>query len=114
MYRTSLWIIVSPSVTKSIDTVEDLIDHRIIEQKNKKSTDAYTYAYQYDGKTRVMVFVNNNIKEGRVAHEANHIVNIIQSWNGVKPSYANDEAESYYLEVIVDKIHDTIKYYKKL
>jgi hypothetical protein len=50
---------------------------------------------------------------GRIAHEANHAVNIILSWNGVKASFTNDESECYFLEYVVDKIHDTIKLYSK-
>lgn len=114
IYRTPLWIIVSDNLIKAIDTVEDLIDHRIIDQNHKKSTDAYTYAYaDHEGSTKVMIFIHYKAKPGRIAHEANHAVNIILSWNGVKPSFTNDESECYFLDHIVDRTHDTIKLYNK-
>jgi hypothetical protein len=114
IYETALWIIISPNVIRSIDAVEDIVDHRIIKEEGKKSTDAYTYAYQeHDGTMKVLVFLTNKASAGRIAHEANHAVNFILGWHGVKPSFSNDEGESYYLEQIVDKIHRTIKQYNE-
>lgn len=114
VYKTSVWIVVSPDVLTSIDAVEDLIDHRIIEKKGRRATKAYTYGYEnHSGEYRVLIFVTNDATPGTIAHEAHHLTNIILLWHGVKPSFANDEAESYYLEQIVDKIHNTIKQYNK-
>lgn len=114
VYDTRLWIVISKNILKSIDTVEDIIDHKIVDDKYKKSVDALTYTYQdHDGKMMLMIFLNPKASNGRIAHEAHHAVNFIFSWHGVKPSFSNDENESYYLEQIVDKIHDTIKYYNK-
>lgn len=114
IYGTPLWIVVSNNIITSIDTIEDIVDHRIITKANRKSTDAYMYAYSdHDGITRVLIFLHHKTGPGRIAHEAKHAVNVILGWNGVKPSFTNDEAECYYLEQIVDKIHDTIKYYNK-
>ena len=113
VYRYSLWIVISGSIIKSIDAVEDLIDKVIAHPKEKNALSAYTYGYQdHDGKTRVIVFLKNNVSPGTIAHEANHAKNIILSWSGVKPSFTNDESESYYLEYIVDRIHDTIDSYQ--
>jgi len=113
VYGTSLWIVVSPSITLSIDTVEDLIDKRIAD--NKKSLAAYSYAYEdHDGKYRILIFVKPNASPGTIAHECNHAVSTILHWHGVKPSFSNDEHESYYLEQIVDKVHRTIKQYENI
>lgn len=110
VYRTSLWIVVSDSIIKSIDTVEDMIDKVIAHPKRKRSLAAYTYGYEdHQGKWRVVVFVKPTAGPGEIAHEANHAKNIILNWNGVKPSFTNDESESYYLEYIVNKIHQAIK-----
>ena len=112
VYKTSLWIVVSNSVIKSIDTVEDLVDKKIIEPQDKKSTVAYTYGYEdHQGKMRVIIFVNDNVTPGTIAHEAHHALNIVLTWNGVKPSFTNDESESYYLEYIVDKVHNAVNSY---
>jgi hypothetical protein len=109
-----LWIIISPNITRSVDTVEDIIDHRIIKEEDKKSLTGYTYGYEeHDGQYRILIFLDPKASPGIIAHEAHHAVNIILSWHGVKPSFANDEAESYYLERIVDKVHNTIKQYEK-
>lgn len=109
VYKTSLWIVVSNSIPRSIDRVEDLIDKVIATPESKKTLAAYTYGYEdHDGKMRVIIFVNKSAKPGVIAHEANHALNIILSWNGVKPSFSNDESESSYLEFIVDRIHATI------
>ena len=112
LYGTALWIVISPNILRSIDAVEDSIDKRIIDENGRKSTRAYTYAYEdHGGKAKVLIFLTNNAKPGVIAHECNHAVNVILGWHGVKPSFANDEGESYYLEQIVDKVHKTIKQY---
>lgn len=110
VYRTSLWIVVSDSIANSIDTIEDMIDKVIAHPKSKKSIAAYTYGYEdHQGKYRVVIFVKQSAGVGEIAHEANHAKNIIMHWNGVKPSFTNDEWESYYLEYIVNKIHQAIR-----
>lgn len=115
IYQTGLWIVVSDNILKSIDVVEDLVDYKIIDESRKRSTDAYTYGHQdHDGKMRVMIFLRENANEGRVAHECNHAVNIILNWNGVKPSFVNDESECYYLEYMVNKTHQALNQYKKI
>ncbi len=107
-YKTSLWIVVSNSVAKSIDEVEDLVDHRIAE--NVRSIVAYTYAFQKeDGKYQVIIFLTPKSEPGTIAHESLHAVNIVHNWHGVKPSYSNDEATAYLLDWVVDKCHKTIK-----
>lgn len=113
VYHTSLWIIVSPNVSRAIEVVEDIIDYKIADKEFKRSVDALTHSEQdHDGKMRLMIFVNVDAKPGRIAHECHHAVNYIMSWHGVKPSFSNDEAESYYLEQIVDRVHKTIKQYE--
>lgn len=115
MYRTSLWIVVSDSIIKSIDTVEDMIDQVVAKPEDKKTLAAYTYGYQdTSGKMRVIIFVNENAKPGAIAHEANHALNIVLNWAGVKASFTNDETESYYLEYIVDKVHHAVDTYFSL
>jgi hypothetical protein len=113
-YRTPFWVVVSDSVIKSIDTVEDIIDYKVAEPADKRSIDAYTFGYEdHGGIARVLVFVTPKLKPGRVAHECNHAMNIILNWHGVRPSYSNDEAESYLLEYFVDKVHDVVREFLK-
>jgi hypothetical protein len=112
VYKTSLWIVVSDNIIRSIDAVEDMIDKVIVRPEDKKTILAYTYGYQdHTGKMRVVLFATQNAKPGTIAHEANHALNIVLSWNGVKPSFTNDETECYYLEYIVDKVHAALQYY---
>jgi hypothetical protein len=113
-YKTPFWVVVSDNIIKSIDTVEDVIDYKIADPATKRSIDAYTVGYEdHEGVAKVIVFVRPNLKPGRVAHECNHIKNIILNWNGVKPSFVNDEAESYLLEYFVDKVIDVMKGFEK-
>lgn len=115
VYGTPFWIVVADNVPKAIDVVEDFVDRNIANQKDKKSLDAYTYAYEdHDGVYRMLVFLTPYLSPGRVAHEAHHAVNILFSWHGVRPSFTNDENESYYLEQMVDKLHRVLNHYKKL
>lgn len=114
VYNSWLWIVISDNIIKSIDTVEDIVDHRIIEESGKRATKAYTYAYEdHDGRYKIIIFLKDDASPGTIAHEAHHATNIILNWHGVKPSFSNDENESYYLGQIVDKVYDTIKYYKR-
>lgn len=114
VFNTPLWIIVSNNISKSIDTVEDLIDKRIAGDGEKRSIRAYTYAFEnHDGKANVLIFLTHRASPGEIAHEAHHATGIILAWHGVKPSFTNDEAESYFLEQIVDKAHSTLQIYHK-
>jgi hypothetical protein len=114
VYKSSLWIVICKDIVKAIDTVEDLVDHRIIAQEDKKTTDAYTYGYYgHDGIQRIIIFVNHKAKPGRIVHEVKHAVNVIFNWNGTKLSLTNDEHECYYLETIVDKVYDAIKLFSR-
>jgi len=113
-YRTRLWVVVSPSLMASIDKVEDLLDHKIIKDKDRKSTRAYTYCFEdHKGRYQMLCFYNPHSKPGEIAHEAKHTLNIIYQWHGVKLSLTNDEPECYLLEWMVDRIHQTIKDFKK-
>jgi hypothetical protein len=113
-YRTPYWVVVSSNVEMAIETLEDITDYKIASPEDRKSVDAYTFGFvDHEHVTRVIVFVTPKLKPGRIAHEAKHVVDIILHWNGVKPSFTNDEAECYFLETMVDKIHDTIKLYNK-
>jgi len=112
VYKSGLWVVVSDNLSKSIDVVEDIVDHRIIPKSDRASTKAYTYAYEdHEGKYKILIFVKQNAKPGVVAHEASHAVKILLHWHGMKPSYTNDEHEAYLLEWVVDQIHTTMKIY---
>ena len=114
VFKTRLWIVISKSISKSIDTVEDIIDHKIIEESGKRSTKAYMYAYEHvDGKYTLILFLKDTAKPGTVAHECSHAVKVCLHWHGVKPSYTNDENEAYMLEWLVDQVHFTLKRYNK-
>lgn len=105
---------VCKNIHKAIDTVEDMIHFRIAKEKDKPFLDAYTYG-NLDGSTfcHIIIFVRDNVAPGRVAHECDHARNILFSYHGVRRSRSNDEPESSYLEVLVNKVHDAIKSYKK-
>lgn len=113
-YRTRLWVIVSKSVAQGIEKVEDLIDHRIINPEQVRSTKAYMYAFEdHKGRYHVLCFYKHTAKPGEIAHEAKHALNIVFKWHGVKLSLVNDEPECYYLEWLVDRIFQTIKGFRK-
>lgn len=112
-YRTRLWVVVSKSVSEGIDRVEDLIDHRILKNEDKKSTRAYMYAYEdHKGRYHIMCFYKCYAKPGEIVHEAKHALDILYKWHGVKLSLTNDEPECYNLEWMVDRIFGTIKKFK--
>lgn len=114
VYNTSLWIVVSPSLIRSIDYVEDLIDIPILKEEDKKSARAFTFGYtNHKGAQRFILFLRPRSKPGEVGHEVKHLINIIFNWNGVKLSTTNDESECYYLETLLDKVHNTVNFYKK-
>jgi hypothetical protein len=112
-YGSKIWIVVSPSLNKSIDVVEDCINHKIIKEEDKKSTDAYTYAFEEGGAYFICVFLKPTERVGNIAHEALHAVNILHHWHGVRPSYSNDESVAYFLGWLVDRCHTVIGQYKK-
>jgi hypothetical protein len=115
IYNTSFWIVVSKSLHKAVDTVEDLIDNQIINPEDKKSIRAYMYAYtDPEGKPKVMVFLKPTAKPGEIAHEVNHAMNVVFCWAGMRISTSNDEHQCYYLEYMVDKVHKTLESFKKL
>lgn len=115
LFKAVIWVIVSPTVSQGIDYVEDLTTHRIASEKEKKSIEVYTYAYETeDGKKRYMLFFNPKSKPGAIAHEVKHLINILFSWHGYRLSLSNDEMECYYLEDMVDRVFNILKKYKKL
>lgn len=115
VYRSRLWIVICPSLTKAIDKVEDQINTKIHSDKDKLSTRAYTYAsIDENGAKTFILILRPASKPGEIAHETKHLLNIIFNWHGVKLSLTNDEPECYYLERMIDQVHNTIKQYKKL
>lgn len=109
-----MWIVVSPSISSSIDCVEDMMDHKVINPEWKGTIRAYTYGYlSSDNIQRIILFLRPTSKPGEIAHEIKHAINIIFSWNGIKLSTSNDESECYYLENLVDKTHNAITTYKR-
>jgi hypothetical protein len=114
-YRSRLWVIVSTSVSNGIEKIEDQIDKRIIDSKDKRATRAYMYAFEdHKGRYHIMVFFKHTAKPGEIAHEAKHALNVIFKWHGVSLSLTNDEPECYCLEWLTDRIFNTIKDFKKL
>ena len=114
VYKTQIWIIVCKSVHKAIDHIEDLTDFTLANNEEKNSIHAYTVGIPSpEGKYQIFLFVPSNAKPGIIAHEAKHLVNMIFAWNGVKLSINNDEHECYYLEQMVDKIHNIIAIHNK-
>jgi len=115
VYRTQLWIVVTTSIPAALDLIEDEIDHRIAPLEHRSSFRAYCYGYiDPKGRQRVMVFIRPSASPGEIAHEVNHAMNIIFGWHGVRLSTTNDEAQSYYLERLINKVHYAIKSFKRL
>jgi len=114
VYRTSLWVVISPSIRESIDQVEDEINESLeLPEDWKRSVYTFAYSYKDSGATRYLLFLRPNAKPGEVAHETKHILNMIFSWNGIRLTTANDEHECYYLEYLVNRIYTVLGYYKK-
>jgi hypothetical protein len=110
VFRTSLWIIISSNMYKAGETIEDLSTEKL----ELNSVLAYTYAYtQESGKYRILVFLKPTTKPGTIAHEALHVTSFVNQWHGVKPSFANDEAQAYLLDWVVTACHKAIGGYKK-
>jgi hypothetical protein len=115
-YNTRIWTVVSNSFLKSIDAVEDRIDHKMLteeERTGSRSILAYTYAYtKATGGYHILIFLKPTAKPGIIAHECKHAVNFIFQWHGQKLSLDNDEHECYMLDWLVDQAHNSIKKYK--
>lgn len=115
IYNVSFWIVVSKSIHKAIDTIEDMIDNQIVKPEDKRSICAYMYAYtDPSGIARIIIFLKPSAKPGEIVHETNHAMNVVFSWCGVKISTSKDEHQCYYLEYMVDKVHKTLESFKKL
>ena len=113
-YRCRIWIVVSPSLSKAVDIVEDQI-HTKIGLKDIASTRAFAYQTQDDKDRGIWIlFIRPTSKPGEIAHECKHLVNFIFAYFGVKLSLTNDEPEAYFLERIVDLTHNAISQYRKL
>lgn len=111
-YNTRLWIVVSNSITRSVDVIEDLVDYKVMSKADRRSVRAYVHAIEDpNGVYHVIIFVNHNSGPGEVAHEAKHALNLIFKWHGVFLSTHNDESECYHLEWIVNRVHNSIKQY---
>lgn len=115
VYRARLWIVICPSIIKAIDHVEDQIDTKVHEDKDKLSTRAYTFASMDDkGRKTFILFLRPSSKPGEIAHESLHLLNLIFLWYSVGRSRSDDENQAYYMEWLIDKVHNTITQYKKL
>jgi hypothetical protein len=103
-YGGRIWFVVHPSITKAFDIVEDIIDARIVSIENRRTVDAYTYGYETaPGGCHYIVFMRPKVTPGRVAHECEHVLNMIYKWYGARRSLSNDEPECYMLEWLVDR-----------
>jgi hypothetical protein len=115
-YKTRMWIVVSNSFLKSVDAVEDRIDHKMFTEAEKRGTRcilAYTYAYEKaTGGYHILIFLKPTAKPGVIAHECKHAVNFIFKWHGQKLSLDNDEHECYLLDWMVDQAHYSIKKFR--
>jgi hypothetical protein len=115
IFKGIIWIIIGNTVKDAMDFAEDKTSETIAREKEKKYIRAYTYAYESESsKRRYMLFFKHTAKPGEISHEVKHLINIMFSWHGYKLSLTNDEMECYYLEDIVDRVHNTITRYKKL
>ena len=114
IFRAVIWVVIGNTVRNAIDFAEDKTSESILKESEKKFVKAYTYAYETEGgKRRYMLFFKYAAKPGEIAHEVKHLINILFKWHGHKLSLSNDEMECYYLEDLVNKVHNTIGRYKK-
>lgn len=114
VFGATVWVVVGNTISATIDYVEDRTSEVIIKKEHKGTVRAYTYAYQTEkGNKRYFLLFKHTAKPGEIAHEVKHLINILFSWHGYKLSLSNDEMECYYLEVIIDKVHNIIRSYKK-
>lgn len=115
VFKATVWVIIGDTVEEAMNFAEDKTSEKIIKEKDKKYVKAYTYAYESEtSKRRYMLFFTHKAKPGEIAHEVKHLINILFLWHGYKLSLTNDEMECYYLEDMVDRVHNTIKRYKKI
>ncbi len=114
LFRAKVEIYVSNDIKAALDQAEDKTSLVMVYEEDKKHIDAYTYAYEKDtGGKGYILFFKYNTKPGTIAHEVKHLINILFLWHGQKCSLTNDEMECYYLQDIVNKVHNTIDRYKK-
>lgn len=115
IYRSLLTVIVTNTIMKSIDLLEDQVDVKVHSDSERSSTRAYTFAYvEESGVKKFYLFLRPNCKPGELVHEIKHVVNLIFLWHGAKLSLTNDEPECYYLEQITNKVFEAVKKYNKL
>lgn len=115
LFNAKVWVYVTNNMRASLDDAEDRTSQVIAYEKEKRHIDSYTYAYEKDtGGKCYILFFKHNAKPGVIAHEVKHLVNILFSWHGYKLSLSNDEMECYYLQDVVNKVHNSISKYKKL
>jgi len=86
---------------------------KIIPENNKEDIYATTWGHNYKNKSFITVVLNFDNKymkvtHGVIAHESNHVVSMICDRLGISIDPNNDEATSYLLDYIVDKIHKFI------
>lgn len=115
VFKAVIQIIVGNTVGNAIDFAEDRTSLKIAKDSEKIALRAYTYAYENEqGKRRYMLFFKYTARPGEIAHEVKHLINILFRWHGYNLSLTNDEMECYYLDDMVDKVHNVINRYKKL
>jgi hypothetical protein len=113
-YRTTLWVVVADHLPVAIDTVEDVIDHKIDDGDIGRTSVALTYAYtREDGKRHILIFLKPRPKAGTIAHEALHAIHFVYLWHGVRPSYSNDEAQAYFLDWMVETCYGALRAYRR-
>jgi hypothetical protein len=114
IFRASVWVVVSDSVQKSIDYIEDHIPFSVAREEDKKYIKAYTFAFENDQNCkRYILFFSTNVTPGTIAHEVKHLINILYKWHGQKLSLENDEVECHLLEELVDKVYMIIVNHRK-
>lgn len=114
VFKSTVWLFIDPSIRRAIDFAEDKVSEVLVKSEDKQSIRAYTYAYETEGgHKRYMLFFKPTAKPGVIAHEVKHLLNILFKWHGYNLSINNDEMECYYLEIIIDKVHDILNKVKK-
>lgn len=115
VFKAVIWIIVGNTVENAIDFAEDKTAEKIADYEERKTLRAYAYAYTNEqGKGRYMLFLKYTAKPGEIAHEVKHVINLLFHWHGYRLSATNDEMECYYLDDMVNKVHNVINRYKKM
>lgn len=114
VFGASIWVIVSNTLQTGIEYARDRTSEIIAKDEEIKHLRAYTYAYENEQNVRkYILFLNPYASAGEIAHEVKHLINILFLWHGYKLSTSNDEMECYYLEIIINKVHNILKKYKK-